>query len=147
MTTAKSTLQPLHHDMIQRSAVAQRELARVTLTHPPFPITLRIRDFGRSRFELEVLMTVPDTNSGIVINQPLVFECALPVSRQKFLRFVEVSIREAVLHELYESLHMDGKRIRDPHEGCGAGRAYTLVDDMRCFTRARSRVKASEVFR
>lgn len=107
--------------------------------HPPFPIVLGVRDFRRSMFELEITMTVRDTNcNGAYRNQPLVFECALPVSRRKFIRFVEVSIREAILHEIYESFHVDGKRVRDPHAGCEAGRAYTLFDNMRCFTRSRS---------
>ena len=84
-------------------------------------------------------MTVRDMDSGAYRDQALLFDCALPVSRQKFMRFVEVSIREALLHEIYESLHVDGKRVRDPHAGCEAGRAFTLIEDMRCFTRSRSR--------
>lgn len=120
---------------------------RVSLVHPPFPIVLCIRDFRRGIFELEVGVTVPNTNSGVFIYQRLVFECGLPVSRQKFLRFVETSVREAMLHELYESLRVDGKRIRDPHEGCEAGRAHTLIDDMRCFTRVRSRAESTRVER
>ena len=128
---------------LRSTKAAQRELVRVTFVHPPFPITLGVRDFRRSMIELEVTMLVRDTNNGYYRNQPLVFECALPVSRQKFVRFVEVSIREAVLHEIYESLHVDGKRIRDPHEGCEAGRAYTMFNNMSCFTRSRSRVARS----
>lgn len=123
---------------IRSTKAARKELARVSLVHPPFPIALCVRDFRRSMFELEVTLTVLDTSSGVPSNQPLVFECALPVSRRKFVRFVEVAVREAVLHEIYESLHVDGKRVRDPHEGCEAGRAYTLIDNMRCFTRSRS---------
>jgi len=128
--------------MIRNTKAAQRELLRVALVHPPFPIVLRVRDFRRSLFELEMLMTVPDTNSGRYICQTLVFECALPVSRHKFIRFVETALREAVMHELYESLHVDGKRVRDPHESREAGRAWTVVEDMRCFTRARTRSRA-----
>jgi len=124
--------------MIRSTKAAQKELLRVSLVHPPFPIELCVRNFRRSLFELEVRLTVPDTNNGDYRNQTLVFECALPVSRHKFIRFVETAMREAAMHELYESLHVDGKRVRDPHEGHEVGRAHWVVEDMRCFTRVRS---------
>lgn len=130
--------------LIRTTRDAVKELRRVTLVRPPFPIKLGIRYFRRWMFELEITMTVLDTNSGAHRNQRLLFECALPVSRQKFVRFVEVAVREAVLHEIYESLHIDGKRVCDPHEGCVAGHAYALFNDMRCFTRTRSRAARPE---
>lgn len=95
---------------------AKHFINKVSIKNPPFPVELTISESAiEDELTFNILFKVKHRDSGYDMNLTFAFAFRIPVRDDVLLEFVESRLRAAWLHELHECLHVDGKRLHDPH--------------------------------